>query len=68
MDIIHRLMMIKIHDVSETEICLRHQVTGEGTYSDGHAVSLLTVSGKLRFVALVWSQVAFNNSEAFILK
>jgi hypothetical protein len=30
MDIIHRLMMIKIHDVSETGICLRHQVTGEG--------------------------------------
>jgi hypothetical protein len=35
MDIIHRLMMIKIHDVSETGICLRHQVTGKGTYSDG---------------------------------
>jgi hypothetical protein len=30
MDIIHRLMIIKIHDVSETGICLRHQVTGEG--------------------------------------
>jgi hypothetical protein len=33
MDIIHRLMMIKIikiHDVSETGICLCDQVTGEG--------------------------------------
>jgi hypothetical protein len=25
---------LKIHDVSETGICLRHQVTGEGTYSE----------------------------------
>jgi hypothetical protein len=34
MDIIHRLMMIKIHDVSETGIFLRHQVTGGGGTSD----------------------------------
>jgi hypothetical protein len=33
LDIIHRLFLIKIHNVSETGVCLRRQV--EDTYSVG---------------------------------
>jgi hypothetical protein len=44
-------MIIKIHDVSETGICLRHQVTGEGyLLSWAQSKELVSISGQTEVV------------------